>query len=67
MVCARNCVDGWHTTVAALVECTGFYLPPSFYPDAKNTFGCLFPCLKDVADALLGVATTMQIDMIEYV
>jgi hypothetical protein len=26
---------GWHTTLAALVEFTGIFLPPSFYLDVK--------------------------------
>jgi hypothetical protein len=28
--------DGWHTTVAALVEFTGIFLPTSFYRDLKK-------------------------------
>jgi hypothetical protein len=27
--------DGWHTSMATLVECTGIFLPPSFHRDVE--------------------------------
>jgi hypothetical protein len=37
--------DGWRTTVAALVEFTGIFLPPPFYRDAKQNYWLLVPLL----------------------
>jgi hypothetical protein len=37
--------DGWHTTVAALVEFTGIFLPPSIHRDVKQNYWLLVPLL----------------------
>jgi hypothetical protein len=39
--------DGWHTTVAALVDLTGIFLPPSSYGDAKYKYRLLAPLLAE--------------------
>jgi hypothetical protein len=50
--------DGRHTTVAALVEFIGIFLPPSFYQDTKANDRFL-PCLQDAANALPSMALMM--------
>jgi hypothetical protein len=37
--------DGWHTTVAALVESTGIFLAQSFYRDFEDKCRLLVPLL----------------------
>jgi hypothetical protein len=37
--------DGWHTTVAALVEFTAIFLSPSFYGDSKKKYRMPIPLL----------------------
>jgi hypothetical protein len=39
--------DGWHTTVAALVEFSGIFLPPSFNGDVKQDYWSLVPLLAE--------------------
>jgi sugar phosphate isomerase/epimerase len=37
--------DRWHTTLAALVEFTGIFLPLSFYRNVKDNYRLLVPLL----------------------
>jgi hypothetical protein len=52
--------DGWHTTVAALIEFTGMS-PLSVTRTFNKTTGCLFLCLQGAAAALPCMAIPMFI------